>query len=191
MTANAAHMSGMSTDTAERQPKGIPAGGQFAPTSHAEPSLVSLPGQAPFTREHFAALMTEDLAENIDARLKGRIKGKDWYSGSKVDQVFETETDGAGGLQVYTRNPGSDEGVSYAIAFTDGQAQVILFDDYGTGVKPVDLHPEQWTGPDDAAQEISEVLLDMEGGVSSAVASRGETPDGFASDADYRRWKER
>lgn len=183
-------MKGMSTDTSVRQPKGIPAGGQFAATSHGEPS-VALPVQEPVTREQFASLMTEELAEKIDAGLKGRIRGKDWYSGAKVDQVFESEPDGEGGMYVYTRNPANDEGTTYTVAVVDGKAQVTLNDDYDTGVKPVDLHPENWAGPEDAAKEISDVLLDMEGGVTDAVASRGESPDGFASEADYRRWKER
>lgn len=181
-------MSGMSTDTSVRQPKGIPAGGQFAPTSHAEPSL-ALPG-ADAPAERFAALMTEDLAAKIDDSLKGRIRGKDWYSGAKVDQVFETEVDGSS-LSVYTRNPGSDEGVSYEISLVDGKAQITTHDDYGPGAAPRDLHPELWSGPDDAAKEISYLLLDLEGGVTEARASQGGAPDGFASDAEYRRWKER
>ncbi|WP_139187313.1 hypothetical protein [Pseudarthrobacter chlorophenolicus] len=180
----------MSADISARQPKGIPAGGQFAATVHGEPA-VALPAQPPVTQEQFSALMTEELAVKIDASLKGRIRGKDWYSGSRVDQVFEAELDDEGGLSVYTRQPSSDEGVTYAISMADGTARITLNDDYNTGVKPRDLHPELWTGPDDAVREISHVILDMEGGVTEAAASRGETPDGFASDAEYRRWKER
>ena len=37
--AAAAHTQGMTTDNASRQPKGIPVGGQFAATTHAEPEL--------------------------------------------------------------------------------------------------------------------------------------------------------
>lgn len=177
-------MPGMSTDTSVRQPKGIPAGGQFAATTHPEPA-VGLPAQAPGT-DQFAKLMTEDLAGRLDASLKGRIRGKDWYSGSKVDQVFEAELDDEGGLSVYTRNPSSEEGVSYAVGLVDGKPQISVNDDYSPDVKPRDLHPELWAGPDDAVKEISHVILDLEGGATTP----GGTPDGFASDADYRRWKE-
>ncbi|WP_354214851.1 hypothetical protein [Arthrobacter sp. UYCo732] len=178
----------MTTDTAARQPKGVPAGGQFAPTSHAEPS-VALQTEA-LTKEQFAVLMTDELAGQIDASLKGRIRGKDWYSGARTDQVFESELDDDG-IYIYTRKPSADEGVSYTVGFTDGKAQIALHNDYNPDFKPRDLHPERWTGPEDAAKEISDTILDMEGGASDAIASRGQSPDGFASDAEYRRWKER
>lgn len=181
-------MTGMTTPIT-RQPQGIPIGGQFAATSHAEPS-VTLTAE-PLTKEQFSALMTEELAGKIDANLKGRIRGKDWYSGSTVNQVFESELDDEGGIYVYTRQPSADEGVSYTVGVVEDKAQITFHDDYSTGVKPRDLHPEQWTGPDDAAKEISDVLLDMEGGVTDAIASRGESPDGFTSDAEYRKWRER
>lgn len=179
----------MSTDISARQPKGIPVGGQFAAVSHAEPA-VDLPAPAPVTKDQFTELMTEELAGKIDASLKGRIKGKDWYSGRTVDQVFEAEVTDEGGLSVYTRNPAADEGVTYAIGMVDGKAQISLNDDYNTGVKARDLHPERWTRPEDATKEICHVILDMEGGVTGAAASSAGTPDGFASDADYRRWRE-
>lgn len=180
----------MTTDTSTRQPKGVPVGGRFAPTSHAEPSL-ALASVEPVTREQFSALMTEELAGKIDAGLKGRIRGKDWYSGRKVDQVFESEVDDEGGLSIYTRNPASDEGVSYVVGMVDGKAQITVHDDFNPDIKPRDLHPELWNGTEDAAREISHVVLDLEGGVTDARASSGESPDGFASDAEYRRWRER
>jgi hypothetical protein len=31
----------------------------------------------------------------------------------------------------------------------------------------------------------------MEGGATEAAADRRQSPDGFASDAEYRRWRER
>lgn len=182
-------MTGM-TETTARQPRGIPAGGQFSATSHAEPAL-ALAALEPVTREQFSTLMTDELASAIDAGLKGRIRGTDWYSGSKVDQVFESEPDGDGGIYIYTRQPSADEGVSYTVGVVDGKAMVTLNDDYDTGVKPRDLHPESWSGPEDAAKEISEIILDLEGSVTEAVASRGQSPDGFASDAEYRKWRER
>lgn len=178
------------TKTPAHKPAGTPEGGQFAATSHAEPAL-ALKVMEPAGRDRFSSLVTEELAAHIDAGLKGRIRGTDWYSGRKVDQEFESELDDEGGLYIYTRHPSADEGVAYTVKMVDGRAQVTRHDDRNPDAKPRDLHPENWTGPDDAVKEIADTILEMEGGATEAAADRRQSPDGFASDAEYRRWRER
>lgn len=177
------------TNTPAHKPAGTPEGGQFTATSHAEPA-VALAVLEPHTQDPFTTMVSEEFAGAIDDSLKGRIKGKDWYSGRKVDQEFETEIDGDG-LSIYTRNPGSDEGVTYTVATVDGTTRITRHDDYNPDTTPRDLHPENWAGTGDAVKEISETILEMEGGATDATADRNQSPDGFASDAEYRRWRER
>jgi hypothetical protein len=63
----------MSTTTASRQPKGIPVGGQFAATAHAEPdtvltpAVISVPSDASLYR-----LVYEDRPSNAERRSYGR-----------------------------------------------------------------------------------------------------------------------
>jgi hypothetical protein len=177
------------TTTAARQPQGIPVGGQFAPVSHAEPS-VALAAARPVTAEQFSALMTAELGEKIDAGLNGRLKDIDPETGYSIDQVFESEPDGDGGMSVYTNSAAMDESVTYTVAYSEGQAKVLFDDSFTVCVDPRTLHPEEWENDDDAAVEISSHILDMEADMGALLGNTG-TQDGFASDSDYRRWRER
>lgn len=178
------------TKTPVHKPAGTPEGGQFAATSHAEPA-VALEAVEPAVDDRFSSMISEEFAADIDASLKGRIKGKDWYSGGTVNQEFESEPDGDGGIYIYTRHPSADEGVAYTVKAVDGTARITRHDDHGPDTTPRDLHPESWTGPEDAVKEIADTILDMEGGATEAAADARQSPDGFASDAEYRRWRER
>jgi hypothetical protein len=177
------------TTSAHRQPQGIPVGGQFAPITRAEPSI-ALATADPVTAEQFTALMTPELGEKIDAGLNGRLKDIDPETGYSIAQVFESEPDGDGGMSIYTNSAAMDESVTYTVAFADGKAQVIFDDSYTVTVEPRTLHPDEWESADDAAAEISSHILDMESDVAAELGNTG-TPDGFASDSDYRRWRER
>jgi hypothetical protein len=177
------------TTPASRQPQGIPAGGQFAPTTRAEPN-VALAIAEPVTAEQFSALMTAEFGEKIDAGLNGRLKDIDPETGYSIDQVFESEPDGDGGMSIYTNSAAMDESVTYTVAFTDGKAQVLFDDSFTVSVPPRTLHPDEWVDADDAAAEISTHVLDMETDVAALLGHTG-TQDGFASDSDYRRWRER
>jgi hypothetical protein len=177
------------TSTAARQPAGVPVGGQFAATSHSEPDVV-LTTAVPLTAGQFSALMTEDLAGKIDAGLNGRLKDVDPETGYSIAQLFESEPDEDGGMSIYTNSAAMDESVTYTVAFADGKAQVLFDDSYTVSIDPRTLHPEEWETADDAAAEISSHILDMESDVASELGNTG-TQDGFASDSDYRRWRER
>lgn len=65
----AAHTSGMSTSPVNRQPQGIPAGGQFAPSTHAEPAL-NLVAALPIT---LAPGESEDYTEYADGDVITRL----------------------------------------------------------------------------------------------------------------------
>jgi hypothetical protein len=173
----------------DRIKKGVSAGGQFAPVTRAEPS-VALATADPVTAEQFSALMTPELGEKIDAGLNGRLKDIDPETGYSIGQVFESEPDGDGGMSVYTNSAAMDESVTYTVAFTDGKAQVVFDDSFTVSVDPRTLHPEEWENDDDAAAEISSHILDMEADMGAMLGNTG-TQDGFASDSDYRRWRER
>lgn len=67
--AAAAHTSGMSTSPVNRQPQGIPAGGQFAPSTHAEPAL-NLVAALPIT---LAPGECEDYTEYADGDVITRL----------------------------------------------------------------------------------------------------------------------
>ena len=177
------------TTPAPRQPQGIPAGGQFAATTRAEPS-VALAATGPATAEQFSALMTPELGEKIDAGLNGRLKDIDPETGYSIAQVFESEPDGDGGMSVYTDSVALGESVTYTVAFRDGSPQVISDDSYLVTAAPRTLHPEEWVSPDGAAAEISSHILDMEADIAAETGNTSQ-PDGFASDADFRRWRER
>lgn len=71
MSAAAAHTMSMSTLTA-RQPKGVPAGGQFAATAHSEPGIVLNGGRAEFVNDsHLYQRELEALA-GPDADIEER-----------------------------------------------------------------------------------------------------------------------
>ncbi|GAA4034965.1 hypothetical protein GCM10023063_19060 [Arthrobacter methylotrophus] len=93
--ATAAHMPGMTVIPMNRQPKGVPVGGQFAATAHAEPS-VSL---APVTAGRHAAPATHNrpvpgsllMAHFQDPKLVGELE---WEIERSVrDGVSDTELD--------------------------------------------------------------------------------------------------
>lgn len=67
--AGAAHSSGMSTSSVNRQPQGIPAGGQFAPASYSEPA-VTLVAEHPIT---LSPGESEDFTEYADGDVITRL----------------------------------------------------------------------------------------------------------------------
>lgn len=176
------------TTSASRQPQGIPSGGQFAATTRAEPN-VALAIAEPVTAEQFSGLMTAELGEKIDESLKGRLKDIDPETGYTINQDFETTVEDDGTLSIYTDSAALGESVNYVVAFRDGRPQVISDDGYIVTAAPRTLHPEEWVTPDDAAAEISTYILDMEADIAEQAGNTSQQ-DGFASDADYRKWRE-
>jgi len=166
---------------------GKPTGGQFAKTSHSEAQLAL---ESPVTAATFAALMTEDLGTRIDESLKGRLKDSDPETGYTINQDFETTVEDDGSLSIYTDSAAMGEPVNYVVAFRDGRPQVISDENYIVTAAPRTLHPDEWVTPDDAAAEISSHILDMESDVAAETGNTSQ-PDGFASEADYRKWRER
>jgi hypothetical protein len=175
------------TITPARQPEGIPAGGQFAAHPKAEPVFGLEPAMS---TDAFNDLMTDELASGIDAGLKGKLTDPDPDGHYDITRTFEAEPGEEGGMNIYTDCPAlGDESVIYSVWHKDGKALVCFDDRYDVDVTPRLLHPETWEGPDAAAAEIAGHILDMEADVASG-GSGGGTPDGFASDADYRKWRE-
>lgn len=175
------------TTTPAHKPAGTPDGGQFTPTAHSDAVPVL---EAPATAATFAALMTEDLGTRIDESLKGRLKDVDPETGYTSNQDFETTVEDDGTLSIYTDSVAMGEAVNYAVAFRDGRPQVISDESYIVTAAPRTLHPDEWANPDDAAAEISSHILDMESDIATETGNTSQ-PDGFASEADYRKWRER
>lgn len=172
--------------TPAHKPAGTPDGGQFTATSHSDTVPVL---ETPVTAEYFAALMTEDLGARIDESLKGRLIDVDPETGYTIHQEFETTAE-EGALSIYTDSAAMGESVNYTVSFSEGRAQVLSDDSYLVTASPRTLHPEEWVTPDDAAAEISTHILDMEADIAAETGNISQ-PDGFRSDADYRKWKER
>jgi hypothetical protein len=174
------------TTAPARQPEGIPVGGQFAAHLKTEPGFGLEP---PMTTESFNALMTDELAAGIEAGLKGKLKDPDPDGHYDITRTFEAEADEEAGMNIYTDCPAlGDESIIYAVRHKDGKALISFDDRYDVDVAPRLLHPEAWDGPEAAAVEIAGHVLDMEADV--ATGSGGGSPDGFASDAAYRKWRE-
>lgn len=176
------------TTPVTRRPPGVPSGGQFAAAIRAEPDVVLTAGAV--DRTQFSAMMTAELGGKIDAGLNGRLKDIDPDTGDSISQVFESEPDGEGGMSIYTNSAAMDESVTYTVAFPEDRPKVFFDDSFTVTVEPRTLHPEEWENNDDAAAEISSHILDMEADLG-ALVGRTDTQDGFASDSDYRRWRER
>lgn len=119
----AAHIKGMTTDTAARQPKGVPVGGQFAATTHAEPS-VDLTGpddKAKTVTEHFmdrdaVAKQSQRLYEQLD-RMK-KIQAA--HSLRSVAALVQARFPGAVTLRISEDPDGHDPYVPLSIADADG-----------------------------------------------------------------------
>jgi hypothetical protein len=113
----------MTTDTAARQPKGIPVGGQFAATTHAEPAVdLSAPAGSPKTvTEHFMdrdsiANQSQRLYEQLD-RMK-RIQAA--HSLRSVAATILARFPGATTLRISEDPDGHDPYVPLSIADADG-----------------------------------------------------------------------
>lgn len=172
--------------TPAHKPAGTPDGGQFTASAHSDVVPVL---DAPVTAEHFASLMTEDLGARLDEALRGRLKDTDPDTGHTVHQDFETTAE-EGALSIYTDSVAMGEAVTYTVAFRDGSAQIRSDDSFLVTAAPRTLHPDEWVTTEDAAAEISQHILDMEADIAAETGNTSQ-PDGFASDADFRKWKER
>lgn len=113
----------MTTDTADRQPKGIPVGGQFAATTHAEPAVdLAAPAGSPKTvTEHFMdrdaiANKRQRLYEQLD-RMK-RIQAA--HSLRSVAATILARFPGATTLRISEDPDGHDPYVPLSIADADG-----------------------------------------------------------------------
>lgn len=97
------------TDTIARQPQGIPAGGQFAPTSHSEPA-VGLGGSSPAVPVEFRGSI--DLRESEFGRLPelpASVGTPEVTFGFDIDGNLETRVAVDGSTMAFWTDPMTDE----------------------------------------------------------------------------------
>ncbi|QOT19520.1 hypothetical protein [Paenarthrobacter sp. YJN-5] len=110
----------MTTDIS-RQPKGIPAGGQFAATAHAEPSLELVPANPKTVTEHFLgreAIFAK--RRRIHEQLERLERIQSAHSLRSVAATVLARFPGAATLRVGADEDGRDEYAPVSIANADG-----------------------------------------------------------------------
>jgi hypothetical protein len=89
----------MTTDTAARQPKGIPAGGQFAATAHAEPDVALAATPAPAAELRLIADFRDELSPEHKAALDhwhGRLQGAGVAGELEILSIDGADSDAGG-----------------------------------------------------------------------------------------------
>lgn len=184
------------TTIINRQPAGVPAGGQFSETTHSEPGIdLATPAPAPVG----FGLDNEAVSEAFAAALVPAL-GKEFRGSSAASKPYSplVETECDEGLRaegvaatVWVFHPSEEESLAYSVGIRDGRPAVwFAGDSLSVDDKPHFIGEGDLSTAASAAAAAADILIRLDDDVKGS-SSRSGTHDGFASDADYHRWRQR